>query len=228
MINRISVLAVLVIVLVIYSVVLFMTADLSKGVLWLGYGFTIISAAVCGVVNWFTLKDPMDAEELYYQIPVSAICAIYVAVAMVLGIVAACLPGTALKGMAIAEMIIHAIFWIVLLMSLMHMRKILQMQGDKADKVANIRLWESRLLAMAQDSKDSALKERIKRLAEDIRFSDPMSNESVEHLDRELYEGICELQEMVESDDTTQAMLQVEKLSVQLKNRNREARIAHS
>lgn len=228
LINRISMLAILVIVLVIYSVILLATADLSKGVLWVGYGFTVVAAAISGAISWFTLKDPMDAEELYYQIPVSAICFGYVALAMVLGIVAACLPVGAWKGMLLVELVIHAIIWIILVLSLLHMRKIVEMQNTKTDKVINIRSWESRLLALSKMTQDGALSDTIRRLAEDVRFSDPMSDASVESMDREFAQGIDELQELVRDDEVPEAMLQSEKMKNLLKERNRQCRMAHS
>lgn len=226
-VNRISLLVAMALALIVYSAALFMFADLGNAMLWVGYGCTVFAFAVVAVAVFFCLPNPWDPKDMFYQIPVVQVGGGYLIATMILGVVACLFQPGATKVLVLLELICHAVGLILLVISILNMHKIVTMQTDKDNKVADLRLMSSQVKELAGRTADTALAAKLNRLSEDIRFSDPMSDEQVASLDRELYQEIQVLRDMVDSHQTAQALEQVQQLTGQLKERNRQCKIAH-
>jgi hypothetical protein len=227
-INRLSLIAGTILVFVVYSICLFLLADLGRAVFWIGYLFTLAAFALGDVILWFKLVDPFDARSFFYQFPVSRLCFTHDVLAMILGAVFAALPGVQVKIVFIVELILLAAFLIIDVYSLMGVQKAADMQQEKTSKIADFRLMESRLRTIAQNCDAAVLTEKINRLAEDFHFSDPMSNDEVARLDRALYQQISDLQELTEKGRLEEALTCVREMDSSLKTRNRICKTAHS
>lgn len=226
-INRISLIVAMALVLIVYSTALFMFADMGNGMLWVGYGCTIFAFLAVAAAMYFCLADPWDPKDMFYQIPVVQVGIGYLAVVMILGAVSGLFAGAGIKVLILLELAIHVIGLILLAIAVLNMHKIVTMQAEKDSKVADMRLMSSQVKELAGMAADAGLASKLNRLAEDIRFSDPMSDEQVAVLDRELYQEIQTLQDMVSDDQTAQALAQVQQLTLKLQERNRQCKIAH-
>jgi ABC-type multidrug transport system fused ATPase/permease subunit len=148
-------------------------------------------------------------------------------IAMIIGIIFAAAT-VSWKLAYIVEILVLAFFLIADIFTMLATRKLSDMHNETAEKTTDIRIMESRLKTIALDCTDAALSEKINRLAENFRFSEPMSGDSVARLDRELYEGIGELQELVDDKNIDSALDLTDKLSRKLKTRNAECKITHN
>jgi len=226
-VNRISLIVAMALGLIVYSVALFMFADLGNAMMWIGYGCTVFAFAAVAVAVFVCLADPWDPQNMFYQIPVVQVGLGYLAAAMVLGIVACLFGQGGVKVLVLLELAVQVTGLVLLAMSVMNMQKTVAMQTNKDSKVADMRLMSSQVKDLASQTADNGLAAKLNRLSEDIRFSDPMSNDEVAAMDRELYQGIQELKDMVEDGEIAQALAQVQQLTSQLKERNRQCKIAH-
>ena len=76
--------------------------------------------------------------------------------------------------------------------------------------------------AYAQKSQDDKEKlKRMQKLAEDFRYSDPVSNEALKSVENDLEILVSELQNAVSSGDNTQITALCGKISTVLTERNR-------
>jgi hypothetical protein len=226
-INKLALLGGTALVFVVYSTCLLLLSDLGKATLWIGFAFTITAFLLGDIMMLVALKDPMDAKEFVYQSPIMNLAFAHDIIAMLIGMFLAA-ASVSWKIAYMIEIIVLAFFLIADVYTMIATRTLSDMQQETARKSTDIRLMESRLKSIARSCTDTALSGKISRLAEDFRFSDPMSNDSVARLDRELYEGIGELQALVDAHDTGRALSLADELSSRLKTRNAECKIAHS
>jgi ABC-type multidrug transport system fused ATPase/permease subunit len=226
-INKFVLLGGTALVFVVYSICLLLLSDLGKQTLWIGFVFTIAAFLLGDGMMLLVLKDPMDAKEFVYQSPVMKLVFAHDIIAMLIGVFLAA-TSVSWKTAHIIEIIVLAFFLIADVYTMIATRTLSAMQQEKADKTTDIRMMENRLKTIARSCTDTELSGKISRLAEDVHFSDPMSNDSVARLDRALYEGIGELQKLVDAHDTGTALGLTDELSSRLKTRNAECKISHN
>ena len=129
-ISRFGILAVMALAFVVYAAILLLTADLSKGTLWIGFGFTVVACLISMAVIWFTTQTTIREDAAYFDSPIWAVAPAYMVVAMVVGVVAALLPAASWKGLLIVEILVHAVFWIGLVISVLTISKVQQMKEE--------------------------------------------------------------------------------------------------
>ena len=138
-ISRMGFLAVMAMVFVVYSAILLLTADLSKGTLWVGFGFTVLATLISAAVIWFTTQSTIRENAAYFDSPIWSVAPAYMAVAMVIGVVAALVSADSWKAILIVEIIVHAAFWIALVLSVITINKVQQMKEENDSREPVIR-----------------------------------------------------------------------------------------
>ena len=128
--SRFGVLAVMALVFGVYTLILLLTADLSKGTLWIGFGFTVLATLISAAVVWFTTQRTIREDVSYFDSPIWSVAPAYMVVAMIVGVVAALVSAGSWKGILIAETLIHALFWIALVVSVLTINKVQQMREE--------------------------------------------------------------------------------------------------
>ena len=84
-----------------------------------------------------------------------------------------------------------------------------------------MRELQSLSAALTDQCEDEDLKKSLKKLAEDFRFSDPLTSEQTSALEAELKTGLGDLQQAITDGDTENAKTLCKKLQDSLRERNR-------
>ena len=206
------------VILSIYHLVAFVIPFARTAVFWISYGFTLTAfAVVCTSIYIAFMKNP-DAKSRFYGFPIARIGVIYgviqLAVSLVVmtfakwiswwipALVYALGLGAAVVGLVGVEAVVSEI----------------QTQDVKLKKdVSWMRSLQSKVNQMAAQSEDVA----IKKLAEEFRYSDPVSSEAIADAEADLAAAVDELQTAyVDGDNEAMAQL-CRKTSALLAERNR-------
>lgn len=207
-----------VIALVLYNLVVFLIPFDRTEVFWISYGFTMAAfVVVCAAIYIAFIKNP-DAKSRFYGFPIARIALIYGAVQLVVSLIVMVLEyvipgwicillfalgmGAALLGLISVEAVVDQI----------------QTQDVKLKKDTSLmRNLQSKVIQLAAQSDNAA----IKALAEEFRFSDPVSNAAISDAEADLAAAVYELQSaFVDGDHNVVAQL-CHKASVLLAERNR-------
>lgn len=206
------------VLLVLYILVAFLMPFLHTAVFWASFVFTLIAFGVVAVSAYIAFVRKSDAKSRFYGFPIAKIGAIYGVAQLVLGfvfmalgawipvwvtvLVSAILLGAAVIGLISAEAVVSEI----------------HVQDDKLKKnVVFMRELQSKVNQMANQSD---LPE-VKRFAEEVRYSDPVSGDTLMEIERELSAAVDELQSAIVDGDAENIPALARKASASLAERNR-------
>lgn len=207
-----------VIIFVIYNLITFVIPFVHTTAFWISYGFTLVAfAVVCASIYIAFIKNP-DAKSRFYGFPIARIGVLYGGAQLIVSLFVMALAkwtpwwistlvyaiglGAAVIGLVSAEAVVEEI----------------QTQDMKLKKdVTLMRNLQSKISQIASQTDDSS----IKSLAEEFRYSDPVSNDAIADAEADLAAAVDELQAAyVDGDNEAIAQL-CRKTAVLLVERNR-------
>lgn len=206
------------VLLVLYILIAFLVPFAHTATFWVSFVFTLIAFGVVAASVYIAFVKNPDAKSRFYGFPIAKIGVIYGAVQLVAGIVfmalAALIPvwaavlvyaialGAAVIGLISAEAVVSEI----------------HVQDAKLKKdVSLMRSLQSKIHQMAAHSEDAGLK----ALAEEFRYSDPVSSGAIAAAEADLAAAVDELQAAYVDGDSEAAAKLCRKASALLAERNR-------
>jgi hypothetical protein len=210
--------AVAAITFVIYNLIAFVIPFAHNAAFWISYGFTLAAfAVVCAAIYIAFIKNP-DAKSRFYGFPIARIGVIYGGAQLVVSLVVMALAlwipwwipvvvyavglGAAIIGLVSAEAVAEEI----------------KTQDIKLKKdVTLMHSLQSKISQLASQTDNAG----IKALAEEFRYSDPVSNDAITDAEADLAAAVDQLQAaFVDGDNEAMAQL-CRKATALLAERNR-------
>ena len=207
-----------VVTLAIYNLIVFVVPFCHAPAFWISYGFTLAAfAVVCGAIYVAFIQNP-DAKSRFYGFPIARIGVIYGIIQLILSIAVMALAilipwwvstvvyaiafGAAIIGLVSADAVVDEIH---------------NQDAKLKDNVTMMRALQSKLSQIAAQSDDPVLKS----LAEEFRYSDPVSNAEIADAEADLAAAVDQLQSAyIDGDNEAMAQL-CRKTAALLSERNR-------
>lgn len=216
--NALRTIVVAAVLLVIYHLIAFLVPFVHTGAFWVSYVFGLVAFGVAAASIYIAFIKNPDAKSKFYGFPIARIGVIYAGVQLIASLAVMALAnwifwwipvlvfaiglGAAVIGLVSAEAVVDEI----------------KTQDTKLKKnVTLMRGLQSKVSQMAAQSDNAA----IKALAEEFRFSDPVSSTALTGAEADLTAAVDELQAaFVEGDNEIIAQL-CRRASALLAERNR-------
>ena len=211
----------LVILLAVFSVIAFVIPFPKNTVFWIAY--------VCGVFavlfQLYIFKSSFgkeDARSRFYGFPIARLGIYYLVIQLVVSIVEIALSKFLPTWVVIlVNVVIFAAALIGCITTETMRDEIVRQDGKLKESVFNIRELQSISATLVDQCEDEELKKSLKKLADEFRYSDPLSSEKTMALEKEMQTRIGELQQAVTDDDTKSAKQLCDRLAGSLRERNR-------
>lgn len=206
----------------ILNLILFLT--LPEGIIstfnfWLSWAFTfVISYAALFFVILYTSK--IKKYEDITLPPSILISGIFTLIYLVSGFVFMYWKNISWKPIVVVEAIISVAYFIVLVAFLRATSYINNNTKKQKAKVFYIRDLQSDIEYVASTVSNSELKNKLNKLAEDVRFSDPMSHESLASVENELKELVFRMTVAVQENNEEELLSLIKEADLKLKYRN--------
>lgn len=216
--DTIRAIVVAVVALVIYNLITFVIPFAHTAAFWISYGFTLTAfVVVCASIYIAFIKNP-DAKSRFYGFPIARIGVLYGGAQLIVSLTVMALAkwtpwwiptlvyaiglGATIIGLVSAEAVVDEI----------------QTQDVKLkDNTVMMRALQSKISQIASQTDDAA----IKALAEEFRYSDPVSNDAIADAEADLAAAVDQLQAaFVDGDNEAMAQL-CRKTTALLSERNR-------
>ena len=123
--------------------------------------------------------------------------------------------------MFVLECLVLGLYAIAFIISLSHKNVVVEIDKNIKKNVFAIRTLVTDVECLAEAVEDSTLKAKLNRLAEDIRYSDPMTNETVAELDLQMKDAIAELEVFVSEQDYSAAEAKIRQAQLIMSKRNK-------
>ena len=208
----------LTVVLALYILIAFLIPFVHTATFWVSFVFTLIAFCVVAASIYIAFVKNPDAKSRFYGFPIAKLGVIYGVVQLIAGFIFMAL------GVWIPVWVAVLVYAIALgsvaigLISADAVREEIQRQDVKLKKdVSFMRNLQSKVCQMATQCDAPELK----KFAEDIRYSDPVSSDALGDIEQELAATVEELQAAVVDGDSESVAQLCRKASAVLSERNR-------
>lgn len=215
--NTVRTAVVWLILLAVYHVIVFAVPFTHNGAFWLSYVFALAAFAVLGAATYLGEIKGEGVKSKFYGFPILRLGAVYFAVQIVLSLI--------VMAVAVVKIWVALVVYVILLgaaaiglIAADAVREEIQRQDVKLKKdVSFMRNLQSKVCQMATQCDAPELK----KFAEDIRYSDPVSSDALGDIEQELAAAVEELQAAVVDGDSESVAQLCRKASAVLSERNR-------
>ena len=221
--NKIRVIAFAAIALVVFNVIAFVIPIPKSAVFWVAYIFGMLAIAAQLLFMNVDFSGKEDIRSRFYGFPIARIGVIYGACQLLLSLAAMALGAFIPVWVPVVVFVIIAAAAGVGLISTDMVREEIEKQDEKLVKdVSRMRSLQSKMnVLISQTDVSAELKTSLDKLADEIKYSDPVSSSATEQIEDELNINIEELQKAIVEGDNASALTICKKTSGILAERNR-------
>lgn len=167
--------AIAIIALVTYNLLVFVLSDERTRVFWIAYSFTMISLMIQLTMPVYLMFDSQIRKDKYLGLPITVICSFYSVIQLIAGIVLMLTP-VSTKLATLIETIILGIFFILAISTISGIDHIVTNDDVMKSKTIFVRSLRLKIAKLYNEATDGAVKEKLKKLLDVVRYSDPVSN----------------------------------------------------
>ena len=215
-------LVVLVLLFVVYTLIVLAVPFAKGGMFWLTYLFTAAAFGVQVYVFKLSFEKEAGAKSKFYGFPIARVGVLYLAVQLVLGLVFMALAAVAPVWLALVLYLALLAAAAVGVIATDSIRDEVERQDAQLKKdVATMRALQSKAAALPARCEDAEAKSALEKLAEEFRYSDPVSAPALTDLETDMAATMEELSAAVTDGDNAAVLALSKKISATLAERNR-------
>ena len=201
------------------SVIVFVAPAKRTAAFWIAYAFSVVSFAAQIVIWKAALGREKTLKSKFLGLPVVHIGVVYLVIQTLALGVFRFVPAFPVWSAVIACAVIAGVSAVCMIASDVGHGEIERVEAKVQSKVFRIREMQTEVELLANAEKDAAAKAALAKLAEKLRFSDPMSDERLANLENRIGAKIAELS--TAADKTAV----IEELNLLLEKRNRKCKM---
>lgn len=215
-------LIVLALLLCVFSVVAFIVHFAKTVTFWLAYSFGVF--ALLFQLYIFRTADAAggDAKSRFYGFPIARIGVLYLAIQLIVSFIEMALAKVLPTWVPLIVNLILLVVAVIGCMTVETMRdEIVHQDVALKKKVSTMRELQSLSSSLVGQCFDETLKPILQKLADEFRYSDPVSSEKTIDIETEMKSQIGDIQQALVEGDLDGARKLCEKLKGNLAERNR-------
>lgn len=208
------------IILAIFNTAIFLLPLKHTLTFWIGYSFAVLSAAILLACLLF-LFDSQHNERMFLRLPLVKLAWAYFTLQILLSV----WEISGLWTSYISTLIINSIltgFYILAILSSSVAGEAIEKQEEHITQKVNF-IKNAQNSVSQIKAQDEEVAKSLKKLEDDIRFSDPMSNTMLEEIEKQIEIEIVELESKI--DDKNESIKLIECISDLLKERNQKCKM---
>ena len=210
------------VLLILYILIAFLIPFAKTATFWVSFVFTLIAFCVVAASIYIAFVKNPDAKSRFYGFPIARIGVIYGVAQFLTGLLLMALGKWVPVWLAVLVYAIMLGAAVIGLISADAVAEQIHAQDAKLKKdVAAMRAIQSKLSVLPGQCEDPVTAKCLTQLAEEIRFSDPVSSEATQETEADLNALTDELQKAVLENDTAAAQSLCKRCQAVLMERNR-------
>ena len=210
------------VLLILYILIAFLIPFAKTATFWVSFVFTMIAFCVVAASIYIAFVKNPDAKSRFYGFPIARIGIIYGIAQLVAGLLLMALGKWVPVWLAVLVYAIMLGAAVIGLISADAVAEQIHAQDAKLKKdVAAMRAIQSKLSVLPGQCEDPVTAKCLTQLAEEIRFSDPVSSEGTQETEADLNALTDELQKAVLENDTAAVRDLCKRCHTVLTERNR-------
>lgn len=212
----------LAIVFAVYSVIAFVVPFSKSAPFWIAYVFGVIAIAYQIYVFKISFTKGEDVKSKFYGFPIAKIGVVYLIVQLALSLIEMCLAAIIPAWIVIIINIIPIAVAAIGCIAADAMRDEIVRQDVQLKKdVSSMRSLQSLSASLVGQCSDESLRMELQKLADEFKYSDPVSSDTTKEMENDLDVQMKELQRALVDGDFESAKIFCGKLLGGLYERNR-------
>ncbi len=211
----------LMIVLAVFSVIAFVIPFPKNAVFWIAYACGIIAI----LFQLYIFKSSFgneNAKSRFYGFPIARLGIYYLIIQLAVSLIEIALSKILPAWAVVIINVLILAFALIGCITAETMRDEIVRQDVKLKKnVSNMRELQSLSASLVDLSEDDSMKDTLKKLAEEFKYSDPVTSEKTMELEADLKSRMVDLQKTISENDMEAVKELCSKLSGCLRERNR-------
>lgn len=214
---------------IVYSIIYWVVpVPVSAAKVW-AYIFTLASVGVCVYSYFLAFVKSTDAKSAIYGFPISRIGFVYVmaqmAVSLLILIISKFIDIKSWVCVVICVLMLGAAIIGVIITD--NSRDYIQdLDVKKTDNTKAMKYFNADVASIIEKCSDAEVKKLLNKLAEECKYSDPVSNAETEVLEEAINDKIATLSMEIGTMDSATAMAKVNEIRDALRDRNRRCKLS--
>lgn len=209
-------------VLVVFSAIAFAIPFAKTASYWIAYGFGVFAIAFQLYIFRLSFSNDGDARSRFYGFPIARVGVCYLIAQLIASVVEMALAAVTSPAIPMVVNVLLTALAIVGCVTTSAMRdEIARQDGQLKKNVANMRELQSLSRTMVGQCQDAELKVMLEKLADEFRYSDPVSSEATREIEQDMRSQLDGIQQALVEGDVDGAKELYGKLNGCLVERNR-------
>jgi len=214
-----------IILLFVFNILVFTVFKKHTGVFWVSYVF-MTAAFIVQIASVYLSFKKSDIESVFFGIPLASLSVYYLCAELAAGTVFMIFQQAGVKLALVIQILMLAAYAVVAIISLMARDTVREVESGIKEKVADLRSVLVDIEILRDGCEDPELKEKLRKLSETVKYSDPISNEAVEDVEQRIRWKVAELKACVEDSNTEGAAKACKELEMLYSERNKKLAIS--
>ena len=215
-------LIVIAIALVVFSVIAFAIPFAHTTAFWVAYGFGALAILFQLYIFKVSFAGDGDTKSRFYGFPIARLGVYYLVAQLIVSVIEMALSKVIPTGVTVAVNVLLLALAVVGCITVDAMRdEIIRQDAALKKNVGNMRELQSLSSALVGQCGDEALKPMLQKLADEFRYSDPVSSEKTQELEEDMKVQLGDIQQALVEGDSDGAKKLCGKLMGSLAERNR-------
>ena len=221
-----SLIAVYAIAIVVYLFAFLIVPFPKSAASWISFVFTLISFVSSCFITMYAFKENEPLDSKVYGFPIFKVGAMYAIAQFVFGLLI-CILASFMQMPVWIPLLVSVVFLATAAVGVIaadNIKDVVIEQKEAVEVQTKVmKTFTVDLSYVSSLTKDPVLSKAVEKLAEEFRFSDPVSNEATEKIELQLNEEVDKLASLIK-DNPEEAFKQIEFIKSILDKRNRIAK----
>lgn len=216
--------AVLFISVLAYSAIIFIAIENRTSQFWIAYLFTLVAFLLQIPAFLISFGKGQSLKKIFLGLPIDALSSIYLFIQIILSLVIAFAPSFNIKIAAVLSILLLAVYLILLIITFMTKEVIEKVEDKVASKTSFIKALVVEVEIIENNTEDSILKKKLRELEDTIKYSDPMSHESLGILENKIESKVVELSDLILDHQHDDASMMIDTITGLFIERNKKTK----
>lgn len=214
-------LAIWAIFFVVYNLLIFLFLKPQTPVFWISYGFMVLAFGLQILGMYLSFKE-FSVQAVFFGIPLAQFTLFYFCAEFFMSFVFMLFQAITWKIPLFLQLLLLAVYAVVAIVSVATRDASVAAKDRVQQSAAVMRVSTIDIEMLRDEARDPELKNQLRRLAEAVRYSDPMTNDFVADVDARIRQETMALQTYCEDGDTAAAKESCGKLQRLYVERNKK------
>lgn len=218
-------LAIYLLIFLVYNLFVFLFLEPATPVFWISYAFMVAAFAAHMISMWLSFKE-VTVEAAFLGIPLASFSVYYFFAELFTSLVFMIFQQAGVKLAVFLQVLFLAAFLIFAIIAVMTRDATVRVNENIRQKVYDLKTMRVDVELLRDACADPVVKDKLRRLADTVRYSDPMSSDAVAGVEAQIHQQLDALTLAVRGGQTAQALALCDAVSALFAERNQRLKLS--